>query len=466
MKLYVILYIFLCFSNIAVSQDFTSSATVDMGPKVLKLNEPFVISVKIHGAENRPAVIFPDIQGFEKRSRSATSAINNVDGEKVVIQTISQEYFVSKVGKYVIPELTILINTQKIKEEGTIITVVSETGETDHLVDENDPYLQDVELGKEDVFLSIKTDKKSVFVQEGFAFGISLYIAESAAVQMEFFDFNNQLQSILKKIHPANCWEENVGLEEIVKRQVTIRGKKYTEYNMYQAHFFPLTLQDVVFPPIALNMLVVENKNAVNVQHKVVRTYTSNAVKIKVKPLPPHPLKDQIAVGQYALQENLSNAVVYPGESVRYMFKIAGTGNIGAVPAPTIEDNSTFDFYPPDRSHEIVRSNSKVSGQVSFDYFIVPRKDGNFPLGRYFQWIYFDPVVGKYDTLRSAKKLQVKGEDYRLGNISLSGSLGLYDNLDVLDTTKTSFNYKRFFRDITNALVIVLICAMIWVFRK
>ena len=83
-----------------------------------------------------------------------------------------------------------------------------------------------------------------------------------------------------------------------------------------------------------------------------------------------------------------------------------------------------------------------------------------------FQWIYFDPVVGKYDTLRSAKKLQVKGEDYRLGNISLSGSLGLYDNLDVLDTTKTSFNYKDFFRDITNALVIVLICAMIWVFRK
>ena len=97
---------------------------------------------------------------------------------------------------------------------------------------------------------------------------------------------------------------------------------------------------------------------------------------------------------------------------------------------------------------------------------MVPRQDGKFPLGRYFQWIYFDPVKETYDTLRSAKVLQVKGEDYKLGNISLYSPLSLYDNLEKLDSNKETFDFKKILRDITNAVVILLLVTMIWIFRK
>ena len=105
MKLYVILNIILCFSHISVAQDFAGSASLEMGAKNLKIDEPFVISVVLKDVETCPAVIFPDIQGLEKRSKSATSSINTIDGKKVVIQTISQEYFAEKTGKYMIPDL-------------------------------------------------------------------------------------------------------------------------------------------------------------------------------------------------------------------------------------------------------------------------------------------------------------------------------------------------------------------------
>jgi hypothetical protein len=463
MKLYVILNIILCYLNICVAQDFSSTASIETGSKELSINEPFIISVVLRDVENRPPVIFPEINGLEKRSRSATSTVNIVDGKKIVVQTISQEYYATKVGSYEIPDIVVFVNGIKVGAEGTTVLfgIPESTVDVDELA-----YLPEPEVSGEDMFFSVKSDKRSVYIREGFALGISLYIAESAPIQMEFYQFNEQLQNILKKIRPANCWEENVGIEEIVKRQVSIRGKKYTEYNMYQAQLFPITAQDVILPSVTLDMLMVETKDVVNVQHKVIKSFRSVPQVIKVKSLPKHPLMDQVAVGQYNLVEKLSSSLVYPGESVRYEFRIQGVGNIAAIPAPMIEVNSSFDFYPPERSQEIKRSYSKVSGQMTFDYFVVPRKDGNFPLSRYFQWVYFDPVRGQYDTLRSAKELEVKGDDYRLGNISLSGTAGLYDNLETLDTTKESFNYKLFLKSVSNAVIVILVIAMFWVLRK
>ncbi|HEV7382468.1 MAG TPA: BatD family protein [Dyadobacter sp.] len=451
--------------NICFAQDITSLANVEIGKSELAVNEPFVISVVIKDVENRPPVIFPDFKGLEKRSKSATSSINTIDGNKVFIQTISQEYYADKVGMYEIPDFVISINGVKVKSEGLRISFGMPT-EAQSDAKEEEQYLPDLDLNGEDVFLSVKADKKSVYVREGFSLGISLYIAESAPVQMEFYEFNRQLQEILKKLRPVNCWEENVGIEEIVKRQIRIRGKKYTEYNMYQAQLFPITTQDIILPSVSLKMLMEENKNIVNVQQKVIRSFKSKPSVIKVLALPLHPLMDQVAVGRYSLTEKLSSPLVYPGESVRYEFKIQGIGNIAAIPAPTTEMNSALDLYPPERSQEIKRSYTQVSGQMTFDYFVVPRKDGMFPLNRYFQWVYFDPERQRYDTLHATKKLQVKGEDYKLGNISLSGSQGLYDNLDAVETTRDNFNYKEFFKNVTNGVVVVLILAMLWVFRK
>ncbi|MCF2445973.1 BatD family protein [Dyadobacter sp. CY345] len=463
MKLYVILSIILCFSCTIRAQGVNNDPAIEFGPKNLKMDEPFIISVIIPDEENRPSVTFPEIPGLEKRSKSATSAINTVGGKKIVVQTISQQYFALKEGKYEIEPFTITINGLKIKSEGA--TVEYSSGALAHgnfIGPEEFELVPESENNGEDIFLSVGTNKKSVFIREGFALGISLYVAENAPVQMDFYQVGTQLQAILKKLRPVGCWEENVGIEEIIKRRVTIGGRKYTEYNLYQAQLFPMTLQDIVFPSVTLEMLVAGAEKT----EKSIQQFRSKAIKMKVRPLPPHPMKDQIAVGEYKLVERLSSKLVYPGESIRYLFRIEGKGNIAAIPAPEIANNSAFDFYPPDVSRVIKRSSQYVTGEESFDYFVVPRQDGTFPLGRYFQWIYFNPKTAKYDTLISQQTLQVKGEDYKLGNISLYGSAGLYDNLERLDSSKEYFDFKQILKEITNAIVILLLITMLWIFRK
>ena len=467
MKLYALLNIFLCYSGTAFGQVLHESATIELGPKNLSVDQPFTISVVLRDAENRPAVAFPEIKDLEKRSKSATSSISTVDGKKVVIQTITQEYYASKPGNYLIPEFTIVVNGYRLHSAETMAVFASSEVSADVSSQGlSEPVVSDFETNSQAVFLAVQTDKKSVFIREGFALRISLYIAENAPIEMEFYRFNEQLQSILKTLRPANCWEENVGLEEIIKRKIKIKGKSYTEYNMYQARLFPITTEKIVFPAITLDMLVTDNSAAVNVEKKVVRTFRSRAAVITVKQLPEHPLRDQVAVGQYSLKEALSSTLVYPGESIRYMFKVEGIGNIAAIPAPVVQGNSNFDIYPPEVSQIIRRSYQNVTGEKTFDYFVVPRKDGTFPLGRYFQWVFFNSQKASYDTLRSEKSLEVKGEDYKLANLSLAGSSGLYDNIESLDSSKRGFDYKKILREITSALVIVLLVTLIWVFRK
>jgi hypothetical protein len=467
MKLYALLNIILCFSGTLCAQVINDAATIEFGSKNLTIEQPFLISVVLRDADNRPSVIFPEVKDLEKRSKSATSSISTVDGRKVVIQTITQEYYATKPGKYLVPEFYITVNGQRLRGDET--NVLFSSGEiTENTAEETEGTSIEADLANvgEGIFLSVQTDKKSVYIREGFALRISLYIAENAPVQMEFYRFNEQLQGILKVVKPANCWEENVGIEEIIKRKVTIQGRRYTEYNMYLARLFPITTEEITFPSVKLDMLVTDNSGAINVDKKIVKAFRSKSGRVVVKQLPEHPLRDQVAVGQYNLREKLSADLVYPGESIRYMFKVEGIGNITAIQPPVIQANSYFDIYPPEVSQIVRRSYQSVNGEKTFDYFVVPRKDGSYPLSRYFQWIYFNTATAKYDTLRSVKSLKVEGEDYKLANLSLGGSAGLYDNLENSDSSREVFDYKRILRNATNAVVVVLLLTMFWVFRK
>nr|WP_295934676.1 BatD family protein [uncultured Dyadobacter sp.] len=466
MKLYALLNIFLCFSGIAVAQSVDNLATIEFGSKNLTLDQPLLVSVVLRDADTRPPVIFPEIKDLEKRSKSATSTVSMVDGKKVVIQTITQEYYASKAGNYLVPEFTLSVNNLRLHSEEVMVVFASSGGDVNGTAANETLPITELEDNSQSIFLSVQTDRKDVYIRQGFAVRVSLYIAENASVQMEFYRFNEQLQLLLKALRPVNCWEENIGVEEIIKRKVTIRGRRYAEYNMYQARLFPITTEDIVLPSVKLDMLVTENNGAVNVEKKMVRPFRSKLIRISVKQLPDHPLRDQVAVGHYSLKERLSSELVYPGESLRYMFKIEGIGNIAAIPAPIIQASSTFDIYPPEVSQVVKRSYQSVIGEKTFDYFVVPRKDGEFPLGRYFQWIYFDIEKQKYDTLRSAASLEVRGDDYKLANLSLSGASGLYDNLENLDSSSERIDYKKILKDLTNIVIVVLLCTMIWVFRK
>ncbi len=468
MKAYVFLVLISGICPLMAQQSAEKSISVEMGEEALNLNQPFILSVVVRNSASRPSVQFPELPGLEKRSASATTTSNVVNGKTVLIQTISQQYFAKQKGKNVLAPFEVTVDGAKVRSEGTTLTFNKAEGEavsTENAENEEEIISSVEDIASESIFLSIKVTKPIVYVREGFSVRLALYVAKSAPIEMEFYRLDTQLQNILKKLRPATCWEENVGIEEIIQREVSIGGKRFTEYQMYQAVFFPITLQTVSFPAVKLDMLLLETLPNGKKKRKVEAFYSS-PVRVLVKPLPPHPRKDQIAVGNYALQEKLTREQVHSGESLRYIFTIKGDGNIATITPPELAESKAFDFYPPDVSQTVQRSYEKISGEKTFDYYIVARQKGDFKLGRFFQWIYFDPSKAKYDTLRSSETIEVAGENLQAATLSADGADTVYDNIEELATNGHYIDYQEIIRNLTNAVVFLLLGAMVWIFKK
>ena len=94
-----------------------------------------------------------------------------------------------------------------------------------------------------------------MYVGEGFNAVLAFYVAEDNKAPLYWHQISKQLSEILKKIKPANCWEENFSIENIEGERINVSGKMYTRYKMYQANFYPLNTEPIVFPSVPLEML-------------------------------------------------------------------------------------------------------------------------------------------------------------------------------------------------------------------
>lgn len=425
--------------------------------------DPFEIKVYIKNPQGRAEVIFPEIHGTDKGSTTRLRSNVALDGENFPQEIVIQQYLFA--GDYLevrptvvrvegnnfdIPGFVIRVN--KVEDD----SVATDDAEA-HL--NADPFIPE-HLDREDVFLTVRPTKSSVYLREGFGLYFSLFVAKDVRLFMEFYDLDRQLNQIRKQLQADGCWEENTWIEEIVPRTVTIRERDYTEYRLYQSVFFPFIEKDVQFPSISLKMNMGE-------QGTVIRTFYTRPVTVHVKSLPPHPLKDAVSVGIYELSEELSTPQTPMGQPFKYVFGIVGEGNIAAIAAPMTIPVQTFEFYPPEVTQSLQSTLRAVNGIKKFEYTLVPRQKGTFPLQGYFQWIYFDPLRAQYDTLRSMKMIEVtEGEGAVSETMVPMGENRVYANLERLNSAEVYRNYNVIFRIVMNVVVILMLLSALWIFRK
>src|SRR5690606_9085337 len=152
--------------------------------------------------------------------------------------------------------------------------------------------------------------------------------------------------------------------------KVTIGGKDYTRYKVYQATYYPLNTETIVFPGVALEMIkykVAKNPSFFGQNRKEdYKTFYSKAKKVTVKELPAHPLRDVVSVGNYKLSEIMPSTDISTGKSASYAFNIYGEGNISAIQKPAMRNDGKFEFYEPNVRMDIKREGSRVTGTKSF----------------------------------------------------------------------------------------------------
>ncbi len=433
---------------------------ITLGPDEIGENQAWTITVTVENERLKGYDNFPDIEGFRKRGTSSQTTTNIINGQVSSSQSVIMTYLPTKQGTITVPSFTMRVNDKPISVSGKNVKVgppVQQQRDPFRSLFDRDPVDDFFGRGetefidiKEDAFLAVTTSKDAVYVGEGFNATLSFFVSESNRAPLQFHELGKQLSTILKKIKPNNCWEENFNIENIEGQPVTIKGKDYTQYKIYQATYYPLNTEPIRFPSVGLEMIkykVAKNPSFFGQNRKEdFKTFYSQPRTVRVKELPPHPLKDAVAVGNYQLYEHMPTTDVETGKSVSYVFNIFGEGNISAIDEPNITRNEDFEFYEPNVRQDITRENGRVTGTKSFNYFLIPREPGAYELGDYFQWVFFNAEEEQYDTLKSRLTLYVTGESRKNEVIQANDAGTFYDNIASADNTIRRINDTNWVR--------------------
>ncbi|HTJ51688.1 MAG TPA: BatD family protein [Cyclobacteriaceae bacterium] len=459
---------------------FTQAQNIQLilGPDEIGENQTWTITVTVTNEQFKTYDNFPEIPGFKKRGTSSQSTTNIINGQMSSSQSIIMTYSPTKQGIITIAPFTLKVNDKVVNSPGKKVKVGppiqrQQRDPFDSFFDRSDDFFGRNETEyldvKDDAFLALTTNKDEVYVGEGFNAVLSLFVSENNKAPLQFYNLDKQVPDILKKIKPGNCWEENFKIENIEPESVTIQGKNYVQYKIYQSAYFPLNTEPVKFPAVGLEMIkykVAKNPSFFGQNRKEdYKTFFTKSKVVKVKDLPPHPLKDVVAVGDYQLDEKIRSTTLETGQSTGYEFNIYGEGNISAIAKPKISSNE-FEFYEPNVRQDINRMNNRVTGTKSFSYFLIPKEPGQFKMSDYVNWVYFNPRIKKYDTLKSKLVITVGGESTKNEAIQ-SNDLGtFYDRMESTNNTLRESSDKSWQKWVFNIFILLMLGASAYLVIK
>ena len=441
-----------------------------LGPDEIAENQFWTLSVTAKNETLRNHDPFPDFEGFRKRGSSTQTQTSIVNGQMSSTQSVIMNYQPVRQGVYIIPPFKMKINGQVISSPGKRVKVSApvqaQTRDPFQSLFDRDPYQdpfsrreQEFIDIKEDAFLAVSTDRKEVYTGEGFTTKLSFYVAESNKAPLQFFELGEQLTDILKKLRPEACWEENFNIENIEGETVEIGGKTYTEYKIYQAAFFPLNQQSITFPAVGLKMIkfkVAKNPSFFGQNRQEdFKTFYSKPVTVKVKELPPHPLRESVAVGNFRLEENISTNKTETGKSIEYDFTVLGSGNISGIPNPVITKDRKLELFDPNVRQSINRQSGMVAGAKTFSYYLIPQDPGNYKLSDYISLIYFNTSKKRYDTLRSALSFEVTGESKQNVVMSSNDATSFYDRIGQASNELHQVAQQNLIRILVNVFILL-----------
>lgn len=462
-------------SRLTLAQD----VRIELGPSNIGLNQPFTVTLTVNNDRLKDYGPFPEIRGMSKRGTSSSSSTNIINGKMSTSQSVTQNYFAGGQGSYKLGPFSMVVNGKTVNSPGTDIKVGAPVQQRAYDPFSADPFRdffgeeaqpQDYMDVREDAFLALTTDKDEVYLGQGFNTILAFYISEDNRAPLQFYDPARQLSDVLKMIKPPNCWEENFNIENITPEPVTVGGKSYSRYKIYEATYFPLNSDTIRFPSVPFKMIkykVARNPSLFgNNRLEDYKTYYTKPKTIIVRQLPPFPLRDAVAVGNYRLRERIDNQELKTGQSFNYNFTIEGEGNIAAIDEPPAKSGDLFEIYPPNIRQNINRANNHITGSKTFDYYIIPNEPGNFDLGKFFSWIYFNTAEGRYDTLRAETRIHVTGESRKNDKISANDVGSFYDQIEIESNKLSDLHANDWIRYAANLFILIMVGMSIYIIFK
>ncbi|MCR4659903.1 MAG: BatD family protein [Bacteroidales bacterium] len=255
----------------------------------------------------------------------------------------------------------------------------------------------------------------------------NLYQGEQAIITYKIYTQVPISQFQIDKL-PGNkgFWAEDLSVGKEVKQyEETVNGQRYQVAEIRRGALFAQESGTIRIEPLDLNVLAMVQRQRrrsgtiwdlfddpfFNSAQAVERKLTTNALNVKVKPLPSPPDGYTGAVGRFEVNGGVNTNSVRANEAVTYRITISGTGNLMLINTPELNLPKVFETYDPEVKDKITKSDNGVSGSRTYEWVLIPRSQGEFKIPAY-EFAYFDPSSGRYIIKHvEAQRLNVKAGD-------------------------------------------------------
>jgi hypothetical protein len=125
----------------------------------------------------------------------------------------------------------------------------------------------------------------------------------------------------------------------------------------------------------------------------------TQAVQVQVRPLPANaPDGFAGAVGDYRIEASVDSGRLLGGDPATLSVTISGSGNIDALPVPSLPETSDWRAFSQDSNASSQVFQGVLRGSKTFTFLLLPNTDGalQFPA---IEYVYFDPQRETYVTM-------------------------------------------------------------------
>ncbi len=400
-----IAWVFVLGYGIGIAQDLSIRTYVDR--TVVGLNEQFTLSIELTGkaANSVSDPEIPDLSAFASFLGKGTSqSIQIVNGKMSVSRIILCYYVATNTGKFQIPSISITYNGKTYTSDPIEIEIQAGGTPSQSKPQRPSETPQTPEPGEGEIFLRAFVDKHQVYPNEPVILTYKLY----TRLNITSIGFS-------KLPSTGGFWVEDFELPS--QPQVTqevVNGKKYSVVTVKKMALFPMTPGPKTIEPMRLDCEVQVRTRSRDpfadffddsffFGRTARKQVQSKPVTIEVLPFPEQGKPSDFSglSGNFRNSAKAQPQSVKTNEAITYQIIIEGEGNIRTIQPPSIVFPSDFEVYPPKTTANVHRTGAKISGQVSFEYVLIPRAPGQETLGPV-RFSYFDPSLRQYRTIQTS----------------------------------------------------------------
>ncbi len=265
--------------------------------------------------------------------------------------------------------------------------------------------------GDDNLFMVASISKTTAYEQEALVYTVKLYSSYSnirflgATASPKFDGFvleedNPKVESLHFETYKGKSYAAATIARYVIfpqmKGQLRIQGNKYTVTVESRANYYDPFWGNMSFgTPVQLSV-------------------QPNDLVINVRPLPtPQPAGFSGAVGKFSIISSLPNRKLATNQASQLIYTVSGAGNLKYITMPDLEKifPPELEVYSPTTTVNANSNGSTLTGNVKFDYSIMPQEEGDFKIPAV-EFVYFNPATGQYEkaTAQGYNVTVVKGK--------------------------------------------------------